>query len=99
MFVSDTLPGLMVLAIGWSIVPPFVLLTILFLRIVALMLVLVVFAIPVLVLIGLYASVPHRASEVLGSLRTWMEKYNRAITIVLCLVFGAFFFLRGLMGS
>jgi hypothetical protein len=67
--------------------------------IVALGLVLVIFAIPVLVLIGLYASVPHRASEVFGSLRTWMEKYNRAITIVLCLVFGAFFFLRGLMGS
>jgi hypothetical protein len=59
MFVSDTLPGLMVLAIGGSIVPPLVLLTILFLGIVALMLVLVVFAIPVLALIGLYAAFPH----------------------------------------
>jgi len=65
----------------------------------ALGLVLVVFVILVLVLIGLYASVPQRASEVLGSLRTWMEKNNRPITIVLCLVFGAFFLARGLLGA
>ena len=65
----------------------------------ALGLVLVVFVIPVLVLIGLYASVPQRASEVLGSLRTWMEKNNRPITVVLCLVFGAFFLARGLLGA
>jgi Sap, sulfolipid-1-addressing protein len=64
----------------------------------ALILVLVVFAIPVLVLIGLYAAVPQRASEVLGSLQAWMENNNRTITIVLCLVFGAFFLLRGLSG-
>src|SRR5688572_22304336 len=51
--------------------------------IVALMLVLVVFVIPVLVLIGLYAVVPQRASEVLGSLRAWMEKNNRPVTVVL----------------
>ena len=44
--------------------------------IVALILVLVVFAILVLVLIGLYACGPQRASEVLGSLRAWMEKNN-----------------------
>jgi hypothetical protein len=43
---------------------------------VALILVLVVFAILVLVLIGLYACGPQRASEVLGSLRAWMEKNN-----------------------
>jgi hypothetical protein len=65
---------------------------------VALGLVLVVFAIPVLALIGLYAAVPQRASEVLGSLRAWMEKNSRAITVVLCFVFGAFFLLRGLWG-
>jgi len=65
----------------------------------ALGLVLVVFVILVLVLIGLNASVPQRASEVLGSLRTWMEKNNRPITIVLCLVFGAFFLARGLLGA
>jgi hypothetical protein len=58
---------------------------------VALGLVLVVFAIPVLVLIGLYAVVPQRASTLLGSLRAWTEKNNRAITVVLCFVFGAFF--------
>lgn len=66
---------------------------------VALVLVLVVFAIPVLVLIGLYATVPYRASEVLGSLRAWMEKHNRVITVVLCFVFGAFFLISGLSGS
>jgi hypothetical protein len=65
---------------------------------VALGLVLVVFAIPVLVLIGLYAVVPQRASAVLGSLRAWMEKNSRAITVVLCFVFGAFFLLRSLLG-
>jgi hypothetical protein len=64
--------------------------------IVALMLVLVVFAIPVLALIGLYAAVPHRASTMLGSLQTWMEKNNRTITVVLCFVFGALFLVRGL---
>jgi hypothetical protein len=67
--------------------------------IVALMLVLVGFAIPVVVLIGLYAVVPQRASEVLGSLRAWMEKNNRPVTVVLCLVFGAFFLVRGLWGA
>jgi cadmium resistance protein CadD (predicted permease) len=66
---------------------------------VALGLVLLVFAIPVLVLIGLYATVPQRASEVLGSLRRWMEKNGRAITIVLCFVFGVFFLIRGLWGA
>jgi hypothetical protein len=67
--------------------------------IMALMLVLVVFAIPVLVLIGLYAAAPQRASEMLGSLRAWMEKNNRPVTLVICLVFGAFFLVRGLWGA
>ena len=66
---------------------------------VALGLVLVVFAVPVLVLIGLYAAVPRRASDVLGSLRAWMEKNNRAITVVLCFVFGTFFLIRGILGA
>jgi hypothetical protein len=67
--------------------------------IVALMLVLVVFAIPVLALIGLSATVPQRASTKLGSLQAWMEKNNRAITVALCFVFGTFFLLRGLLGA
>jgi len=66
---------------------------------VALILVLVIFTIPVLVLIGLCAYVPQRASEVLGSLRAWMEKNNRPVTVVICLVFGAFFLVRGLWGA
>ena len=99
MFVSDTLPGLMVLAIGGSIAPPLVLLTILFLGIVALMVVLVVFAIPVLALIGLHAAFPHRASTMLGSLQRWMGDNNRTFTVVLCFVFGAFFLVRGLSGA
>ena len=65
---------------------------------VALVLVLLVFAIPVLVLIGLYSSAPQHASDVLGSLRMWMERNNRVVTIVLCFLFGAFFLLRGLLG-
>ena len=65
----------------------------------ALGLVLLIFAIPVLALIGLYVAAPQRASKMLVSLRTWMEKNNRTITVVLCLVFGAFFLLRGFMGA
>jgi hypothetical protein len=64
-----------------------------------LVLVLLVFAIPVLVLIGLYAAVPRRAATMLGSLQTWMRKNNRAITVVICLVFGAFFLVKGLLGA
>jgi hypothetical protein len=64
-----------------------------------LVLVLLVFAIPVLVLIGLYAAVLRRAATMLGSLQTWMRKNNRAITVVICLVFGSLFLLRGLLGA
>jgi Sap, sulfolipid-1-addressing protein len=67
--------------------------------ILALMLVLVVFTIPVLVLIGLYAAVPRRAATMLGALQTWMRKRNRAITVAICFVFGAFFLVRGLWGA
>jgi len=52
--------------------------------------------IPVLTLIGLSATAPQRASTILESLRTWMGKHNRAMTVVLCLVFGAFFLVGGL---
>jgi hypothetical protein len=64
--------------------------------ILALMLVVLVFAIPVLGLIGLYAAAPGRASTMPGSVRTRMRKHNRTITIVICFVFGAFFLVRGL---
>jgi len=62
----------------------------------ALGLVVVVFSIPVLALVGLYVAAPQRASTILESLRRWMGRHNRAITVVLCLVFGALFLLRGL---
>jgi Sap, sulfolipid-1-addressing protein len=65
----------------------------------ALMLVLLVFAIPVLALIGLYAALPHRASTKLGAFQAWMGKNNRAITVALCFVLGTFFLLRGLLGA
>jgi hypothetical protein len=65
--------------------------------IVALML--VIFAIPVLVLMGLYTAVPQRASTMLGSFQAWMGKHNRAITVALCFVFGTFFLLRGFLGA
>ena len=60
--------------------------------------VLVIFAIPVLALIGLYSTLPQSASDVLGSLQTWMGKHNRTITVVLCFVFGTFFLFGGLWG-
>lgn len=65
----------------------------------ALGLVLVIFAIPVLALIGLYAAVPQRASRVLDRLRIWMAKNSRVITVSLCFVFGTFFLIRGLSGG
>jgi len=64
----------------------------------ALGLVLLVFAIPVLGLIGLYAAVPQRASNIFDSLRTWTEKKNSTVTVVICFVFGAFFLVRGFSG-
>ena len=67
--------------------------------IVGLGLVLVVFAIPVLALIGLYVAAPQRASLVLRSLQAWMGRNSRTITVVLCLAFGAFFLLRGILGA
>jgi hypothetical protein len=65
----------------------------------ALALVLVIFAVPVLVLIGLYAAVPARASTIMQSLRAWMGKHNRTITVLICFVFGTFFLARGLLGA
>jgi hypothetical protein len=67
--------------------------------IVALALVLLVFALPVLALTGLYATAPRRATSMLGSLQAWMSKHNRAITTVIGFVFGAFFLVRGLLGA
>jgi hypothetical protein len=67
--------------------------------IVALMLVLVIFAIPVLVLMGLYAAVPQRATTMLGSFQAWMGRHNRAITVAICFVLGTFFLLRGFLGA
>jgi hypothetical protein len=67
--------------------------------IVALMLMLVIFAIPVLVLMGLYAAVPQRATTMLGSFQAWMGRHNRAITVALCFVLGTFFLLRGFLGA
>jgi hypothetical protein len=64
--------------------------------ILALMLVVLVFAIPVFGLIGLYAAAPRRASTMPGPVRTRMTKHNRTITVVVCFVFGAFFPVRGL---
>ena len=66
---------------------------------VMLALVLLAFAPPVLALTGLYAAAPQRASSMLGSLQAWMGKHNRTITVVICLVFGAFFLIRGLLGA
>jgi Sap, sulfolipid-1-addressing protein len=67
--------------------------------ILALGLVLVIFAIPVLAIIGVYAAQPHRGSTMLGSLQIWMGNNSRPITVVLCLGFGAFFLVRGLWGA
>ena len=65
----------------------------------ALALVLVIFVVPVLVLVGLYLAVPRRASGVLGSLQAWMGRNSRAITVVICFVFGTFFLIRGILGA
>jgi hypothetical protein len=66
---------------------------------VALGLALVVFAIPVVALICLYAARPQPASKALMSSQTWMVRHNRSITVVLCFVFGALFLIRNLSGA
>ena len=53
---------------------------------------------PVLGFIGLHAALPQLASTMLESLRVWMEKNSRPITVVLCFVLGAFFLISGLSG-
>jgi hypothetical protein len=58
---------------------------------------LLIFALPVLTLTGFYAAAPQGVSSMLGALQAWMGKHNRTITIVICLVFGAFFLVRGLL--
>ena len=66
MLMNGTLPELIVLALGGSIAPPLLFLTVLF----------------------------------LGScLQTWMGKNYRNITVVICLVFGTFLLLSGLLGA
>jgi len=54
-------------------------------------LVLVIFGLPVLVLVSLYAAAPQRASTMLEALQVWMGKHNRTITIMGCSVVGVFF--------
>jgi hypothetical protein len=49
-------------------------------------------------IIFLYATIPRRASTMLRCLQSYIEKNSRAITVVLYLVFGAFFPIRGLSG-
>jgi len=61
--------------------------------------VLLVFALPGLVITGLYAAAPQRAASMLGALQAWMAKHSRTITVVICFVFGVFFLIRGLMGA
>jgi hypothetical protein len=65
---------------------------------VALRLVLVVYPHPVAFAHRPVRDRPAASLRMLGSLRTWMEKNSRAITVVLCFVFGAFFFPRGHWG-
>jgi hypothetical protein len=63
------------------------------------MLVLVIFALPVLVLVSLYAAAPQKASTLLGALQVWMGKHNRTFAIMVCFVFGLLFLLRGILGA
>jgi Sap, sulfolipid-1-addressing protein len=67
--------------------------------ILALALVLLIFALPVLALIGFYAAAPQRASLMLTPLQALMGKHNCKITVAICFVFGAFFPVRGLLGA
>jgi hypothetical protein len=62
--------------------------------------VLFVFATQALVLgtILAYAVAPQRTAGPLQAIRAWLERKNRAIAIVMSLVFGAWFLFKGITG-
>ena len=49
--------------------------------------------------LGSRRHLPNAGALALGSLRTWIGKHNRTITVAICFVFGAFFLTRGLLGA
>ena len=51
--------------------------------------------IELLVPIGLYAMVPHRANEVLQAIREWLMEHNRALSAAIFGGFGVWLLLRG----
>lgn len=51
-----------------------------------------------LILILIAALMPQRSAALLGTIAAWLERYERAILIVVSVVFGAFFTWKGLAG-
>jgi hypothetical protein len=52
----------------------------------------------VLVPILAYAVAPHQAAKPLKAAQAWLERYNRAIVIVMSLILGAWFLFKGTTG-
>ncbi len=46
----------------------------------------------------IYAISPRQSAAMLGSVTSWLEKYNRPITIGVSLIFGSLFFWKGVTG-
>ena len=52
----------------------------------------------VLLPLGLYALVPKRSSHLLEASALWMERNNQGILMVVSIVFGSFFIVKGIRG-
>jgi hypothetical protein len=55
-------------------------------------------AFPVIVPILISVLLPGRSARVLDFVRTWLERHNRPIVIVVSVIFGAFFLWNGIAG-
>jgi hypothetical protein len=60
----------------------------------------IVLAAQTLVLVPILATAvaPHRAAQPLKATQAWLERYNRAIVIVMSLIIGAWFLFKGITG-
>jgi hypothetical protein len=58
----------------------------------------VVGGLPVLLPVAAYAAAPGPSGRALGPVQAWLERYNRAIVIVVSLGFGTLFLWKGITG-
>jgi hypothetical protein len=67
-------------------------------NLIALIILILVSSIGLLAPIGVVLLVPDRSTELLGRLRSWLEQRQRAIMVIVLLLFGSAFLIKGLRG-